>query len=570
MLLLAFAILLLSAALCFGIGRAAPSRLIGIGAAATSLVAATLVALAPEPGPTAAPLTLLELGAVSFSLSAGIERGARAIAVALLGGGGAALLTLAGAIAAPVRGFGAVFAWALVTLAAALLSLAAPPLSLAQPLAWAALTIGGYSSLRASGAAVADEAPPLGLTFGLLASALLLGGLLPAAAPLRAGALPLWPAALCGLLATLALAGCPPLAGVRADAVEAPAPLASLLYGLAAPAAGLGWLLRIIAALPSLPDSWSATLGLIGGLGVLACGAGALGARRLRPLLAWTTAGQASAVVAAAGLGGPLAALAGPGMLLALMLSDVVGAGAAETLDRTTGSDDYTVTGAAPPRIVGVGWALAAAGSLGLPFLWGLWPRLWLLQTAKAEQPWLLAPLLAGSALATLALLVPLPRLWGSEAPADRAGWADLAPALIAGLPALALGVAPGLAWAFWLQAVPQAPDELPVSDAALIASIGAGLTLLALAILLARAAPSRSLERDPDEDPVYLGPDALGSLVRPLAWLGHPAPLLQGVWVALTRASAAARFMISLFEQRYYLLGVLAALITIMLLMTQ
>lgn len=565
----AFASLLIGAAACFAGGQRAPARLLGLGAALVALAAAALVALVPAP--TAEPTVLLELGEVALSVDAGIGAAERAIALALLAGGGATLMALAGAIAPGVRGFGAIFAWALVALAAALLSLIAPPLSLAQPLAWAVLTSAGYASLRASGAA-ASEAPPLGLTFGLLASVLLAGGLLAAGGPLQAGELPAGPAALCGLLAALALAGSPPLAGARADATAAPAPLSALIYGLAAPAAALAWLLRAVASLPIMPQGWSIALGLLGAVGALACGAGALGVRSLRPLMAWITAGQTAAVVAAAGLAGPLAALAGPGALLGLMLTAVLGAGAAATLERTTGSDDYTSDGAAAPPVAGAIWALAAAAALGLPPLWGFWPRLWLLEAAYEQQPWLLAPLLAGAVLTVLALLAPLARLWGPgrATGAIGAGWADAVPAAIAGLPLLALGLAPGLAWAPWLSEVPFAPAELPATAAARLAAAVAGLTLLALAAATVAAGPARAAERERDEGEARLAPDALGAALQPLAWLANPEPLLRALWGGLQWLSAGLRFVMGIFEQRYYLLGVLAALVIIMLLMAQ
>ncbi len=564
----AFAILLLGAAACFAAARVAPTRLLGLGAAAGALVAALMVALTPAiaEGP---PATLLELGEAVFSVGPTLSD--RAVGTALLLGGGASLLALAGAIAPTVRGFGGIFAWSLLTLAAALLSLAAPPLSMAQPLAWAVLALGGYASLRASGAAT-GEGPPLGLTFGLLASALLAGGLLATAGQVAAGALPTWPAALCGLVAALALAGSPPLAGARAEASEAPPPLSALIFGLAAPAAALGWLLRAVATLPILPNSWSITLGLLGGVGALACGAGALGVRGLRGLLAWIAAGQTAAVVAAVGLAGPLGALAGPGLLVGLMLTTALGAGAAESFERTTGSDDYTTNGSALHPLIGVVWAGAAAAALGLPPLWSFWPRLWLLEAAQEQQPWLLPLLVAAAVLSALALLAPLARLWGDprKGEATRLRWTEAAPAALAALPLLLFGLAPGLAWAWWLQHAPFAPTELPVGSGAQLAAVAAGLALAALVAGLARRPTIRALRRDPEEEAVVLAPDALGATLRPLAWLANPEPLLQAAWAGLQAFSRGLRLIMSLFEQRYYLLGVLAALLIIMLLMAQ
>lgn len=564
----AFAGLLLGAAACFGAGRAASARTLGIGAAAAALTAAVLVALAPLGAPGAPPMVLLTIGELALSVDAGLSAGGRAIAAALLGGGAAALLALAGAIAPGVRGFGAIFGWGLMALAAALLSLAAPVLSSAQPLAWAVVSLAGHAALRASGA-TDGETPPLGLGFGMLANVLLTGGLLAMAVSQDAGAQPGWPEALCGLLAALALAGAPPLAVARVDMAEAPAPLGALVFGLAAPAAALGWLLRASAELPLMPSTWAYALGIIGALGVAACSAGALGARSLRGVLTWVGAGQAAAVVAAMGLAGPLAALAGPGLLVTLLLSSALGAGAAATLERTTGSDDYTTAGPPPPLAAGVAWALASAAALGLPPLWGFWPRLWLLQAAEEQQPWLLLPLLGGGVLLALALVAPLGRLWGG-AGRPRAGWADTAPAAFAGLPLVALGLAPGLAWAVWLRELPLAPDAPPATVGAQLAATVAGVALVALLAGVLRAPSDRTLPRDPDEQATYLGPDALGETLRPLAWVASPLPLLVMLWEGARRASEALRFVMGLFEQRYYLLGVLAAILTIMLLMAQ
>lgn len=571
MIVLSLAILLLGAALCFGLSRVLPTRVVGAAAAALCWAAAG-PALAWAPQGPAATIDLLILGGATFSLATGLSDLERGVAAALLVGGGAALLALATAVAGAVRGFGALFGWALLCVAAALLSLAAPPLSLLQPFAWAVLSIAGYGALRASGAEVAAETPPLGLTFGLLASALLAVALVAAGPALAGGELPLGPAAVAGLVAALAVGGFPPLLTAREEAVAGPAPLGALVFGLAAPAAGLGWLLRATAALPEQPAAWSVAVGLLGAVGALACGAGAVGERRLRPILAWSAGAQAGLVIAAAGLGGPLGAVAGPGLLTALMLSTALSAGAALSFERATGTDDYSEAAEAAPRAAALIWAAGSAASLGLPPLWGFWGRLWLLEGALERQPWLVAPLLAGSVLLALALAAALAGLWSAAARAEggETAWGAWAPALVAGAPLLVLGVAPWLAWERWLRAVPFAPPAAPLDPRALAAAGAAGALLLVLAAGLARAAPARAAKRDPDEDAVRLAPDTLGKTLRPLAWLANPAPLIAGVGALLERSSQLMRLLVGLFEQRYYLLGVLAALITIMLLMAQ
>ena len=556
------AILLVTAALGFGVGQRTPARRLGLGVATLSLLAALFVAYAVPFAPATLPFILLEFGPAKFSVNPSFAPAEQAIAVTLLGGSSAALFALAGAIAPTVRGFGSIFAWVLMALTAALLSLAAPPLSLFQPLAWAVVALSGYSALRASGVS-ALETPPFGLTLGLTASVLLAGCLAVANQPVAGGAWSGWLTTLCGLGAALALAGSPPLVGVQADADAAPAPLGALVYGLLAPATALGWLLRALPVLPPLPVGGTTAIGLFGALGVLACGAGAIGASRLRPLLVWATAGQAALVVTAAALTTTPAHILGPGLLVSLMLAATVGAGATATLERTTGSDDYTADGALPPRVAGVGWAIAAAASVGLPPLWGFWPRLWLLLAAEQQQPWLLAPLLAGAILLTLAMLLPLARFWGvgERAVPPRANWTDLLPMTLAGLLLLVFGVAPGLA---------EGMIGLPVALPTQIAVVGAGLLFFGLVILIGWATPSRQLAPDPDEVAVRLTPAALSAALRPVAWLGNPQSLLWALWAGLEQMSTALRFLMGLFEQRYYLLGMLAALVMIMLLMAQ
>lgn len=564
-----FIILLAGAALCFGLSRLVPTRTLGLVAALTALLAAGAVALAPAPGAEQATVEVLNIGGARFTLAPGLAHGERAVALALLGGGGAALLGLAGAVAATVRGFGTVFAWSLLCLAAALFSLNAPPLSLFQPQSWAVLALAGYGALRASGTTARSGAPPLGVSFGLAASALLMVTLLVGGPALAAGSSPAWPAAGAGLLAALGLAACAPLMNGRDDSREAPALLGALIFGLSAPAAALGWLLRGVAVLPALPGSWSTMLGLVGGLGVLACGAGALGEQRLRALLGWAWASQASLVVAAVGLRGPLAVVAGPSLLLSLMLGAVVAAAAAAGLEHHTGSDDYRDGRGTVPHLVVLAWALGVLASLGLPPLWGFWGRLWLLTTAQVQQPWLVALVMAGMVLLALALLAPLAAmLTPADATRPRSTWADLAPVGLVGGALLALGLAPQLAWARWPGTL--GPVQAPIVPVAQGVAVAAGLALLALGILLVRARSARTLARDPDEEAVRLAPEALGALLQPLAWLARPTPLLRGLWLALQLASEVLRIPVGLFEQRYYLLGVLGALITIMLLMAQ
>jgi hypothetical protein len=566
----ALAILLLGAALCFGLSRALPTRLLGVGAALCCF-AALIPALGGRDLGASDPVELLSLGAASFSVAAMIGTGESGIATALLVSAGVSLLALAGAVAGGVRGFGTLFGWALLTVSTALLSLAAPPTSLLQPLTWAVLAITGYGALRSSGAEEVGVAPPLGLAGGLLASAILTAALLDGGAPGTGDLLPTWPAAVAGLLAALALTGSAPFLGLREEAVAGPAPLGALLYGLCAPVAGLGWLLRATAELPLLPTSWAATLGLLGALGALACGAGALGERRLRPILAWTAGAQAGLVLAATGLAGPLGALAGPALLSALMPAATVGAAAALSFERATGDDNYTAARDGAPRLAVLFWAVAAVASLGLPPLWGFWGRLWLFDSLLALAPWAAALLVAAQLLLFFALLTPLGRFWSqavTRVASTRPSRSPLSAGVMLAVVLLLLGLAPQLAWQFWLRLLPFAPPELPLVDGIQFPLLAAAILLIVVCWLLWRRPTAQREAPDPDSEPVVLAPDALAAAITPLAAVGKPSLLVQLLYEGLVALSKAMSYVLAPFEQRYYLLGVLVTLICVMLLM--
>lgn len=571
LLILSLGILLATAALCFGLNRIASTRILGFVAAGATLLAAIVATLAPPRSLEQMPIEALRLGAARFSFWSGLVGTERAVALALLGGGSAALLSLASGVSVTVRGFGTVFGWALISLAAALLSIVTPPLSLVQPLAWAVLALAGYSSIRASGATIQSDLPPLGVAFGLGASALLMAALIVVWASPSEVQPPAWPTAVLALLAVLGLTGGAPFMLARDEAAIAPAPLGALIFGLGAPAAGLGWLLRALSSLAVVPDSWGVALGLIGGVSALACSAAALGEQRLRPLLLRIWGAQAALVVAAIGLAGPHGAIAGSSLLIGAMLGAVAGAAAAASLERHTGSDDYTVSGIAAPRLALAGWVIGAGAGLGLPPLWSFWGMFWFLVAAQEQRPWLAALTLATLVLQALALLAPLAAMLGpGRSVSQRATWAEAAPVAAVGAGLLGLGILPHLAWTFWLREIPEASPTPPVTPEGYSAALIGGGLLAALVILLTRARSERELTLDRDEEPVRLSPVGLSTALRPLAWLAHPASLWRRLWTALLRLCELLRFSMRIFEQRYYLLGVLAALITVMLLMAQ
>lgn len=602
--IVALILLVLGALLCLGLNRLLPTWITGLVAAGTALLAALVLvfggllpldalsglagsapgsdgpfAWAAQDGPAGIQMTWhLHLNAVSTILG-----------ITLLGGGALLLLALALTLAPGGRGNSSLFAWALLAQAAALLGLGSTGLLL--PISWAAAALLGYSAVRASGALSHSEAPPYGLLPGLLASLLLMVGLLLAAPALSVGAVPESSALIFIALGTLMLAGGAPFHSALDEAVSAPAALGGLLYGLVLPLLALGTLLNLLASIrtlvpdQALPPDWQTLLPGLGLLSLLACSAGALSAHGLRRMLGWLAGAQVGVVLLAAPLAGELATLAAPSLLINLALTTLAGALAAAVLERLTGSDDYTAlqTDEAPPVgdlwLPGLLWALAGASALGLPALWGFWGRRWLFEALVAHAPWAIPPLIIASLLAALAYLAPLARFWWQPTTSKTSALAlptlpaeasPLQPLLvIAPLLLVVPGLIPWLVWSPALPLLPGAPAALPVDGPALV---GGGLIAgggLVLALLLRQGSSRRAL---PDEDmaPVVLAPDALAGAVAPLALPGHPAPLLRGIWAVLLLLGERLQAVMTLFERRYYLAGVMLAVISLILLMAQ
>lgn len=568
-------LLLLAAAACLALSRLAPTRWLGLIAAVAAAIAA--LALPANLFPAAPTLTWAVIDGFAFTLAPDLSGTDLALGLTLLGGGALALLALALALAPTVRGFGGLFAWPLLAMGAALLSFGATGPTPLFPFTWALAALLSYSAVRASGALTRSSAFPQGLTLGLLASLLLLGGLLAATTLRTEEPLPGFAAfaALAVLLACQMLVGGAPFHSVFEEAVAAPAALGGLFFGLLLPLLALRTLFHLTETLPDLPAFWPALLIGLGLLNLLTGTAGALRERSLRRLLAWQVSAQAGVVLLALGMEGPLAALAAPALLVNLALATLAGALAVSAQERLTGSDDFTlVRPGIDLRWPGLLWALAAASSLGLPPLWGFWGRRWALEAAFAAAPWLAATLLAATLLALLAYLGPLAQFWGAgtrrPAPGDAPPptWALDAVLMLALAPLLMLGLVPQLLWPGWLQTVAGAPPALPVSDVAQFAAIVAAVAVMLLTLLVRGRRWTRRLGSDPDMTPVVLGPDALGASVAPLAHLGRPAGLFRRAWEGLLLVSRGAQAAMALFEQRFYLAGVLLMLLIVLLLM--
>jgi hypothetical protein len=251
---------------------------------------------------------------------------------------------------------------------------------------------------------------------------------------------------------------------------------------------------------------------------------------------------------------------------------------ATAALERRAGTDDLAEIGAHGPLILpGLAFLFAAASALGFPGTWGWWSYRELLDAARPETAWLIPPLLAGNALRVLAYAAPLVAFWrASETRSPRLGWPTavaLFCSALAALPLLAWGVAPQLAWNGWLgaiQATASADSAFP-RQLDTISQAVAGLAAFALVGLPLLALRGRRRCVPADEEPrnaALLTPAALGQSLRGLAWLGDPASLYRAAWSGLLGLSQGIARLLALLEQRYYLAGLMIAIIVVVMLM--
>ncbi len=561
--------LLVTAALCLGLSRAVPTRLLGGLAALISLASALLLQLLRlPPVPDLVWLSLNDL----VLLIPGDGPGAAIWPVALLSGTAAILLAaLATAIAAPVRGFGSLFGWALLALAAGWLGIGAA--GIFAVVAWSLVSLCGYAAARASGTLRDDDQMPGGLLLGLGGALLLLLGQLAALPALSQGVPPTGAVLAAVLPATLMFSGSAPFLGRPGQISQSPAALGTLFYGLLFPLVGLNTLNAFLAELPLIPPFWSPILLGTGALAALLAAAAALGKQHLRQRLSRLVAFQGGVALAALGLTEPGGQLAFQAALSNLALSSGLAALAIAILERNSGNDDFTSGPIGGARLAGLAWLLAALAALGLPPFWGFWSRIWLLDALPGHQGWAAALLLAATILAAVAFLLPMARFWGEaglrrDAPRYSANRVEGFLIFLPLIMLLLAGIWPALAPTLGLLAPTM--DDVPVAPGVQIVSISSAAGGLLLAGLLANRRRAGRVATAADVDPAVLDANALTSSLGGPAASGWPERLLTASGNGLLRLSSWAQQVIGLFEGRYYLAGILIGLILLLVLMAQ
>jgi formate hydrogenlyase subunit 3/multisubunit Na+/H+ antiporter MnhD subunit len=294
-------------------------------------------------------------------------------------------------------------------------------------------------------------------------------------------------------------------------------------------------------------------------------------------LLGWLAGAQVGLVVLALGLEGPLGRMAVHALLVNLALTTLAGALVVMMVERITGSDDFTLVVAGDKlRVPGIIWGLAALSALGVPSSWGFWGRSWLFHAASEQAPWVVPLVLGASVLLALAYLAPLARFRGGDvrgqSPAEestRTGSGLLVPVLLAGALLVLTGLVPQALWEAGLSGIPGAPRSLPVTGEQHALTVVLALASGVAALLWLRLPPRPTLH-DEDMTPVVLAPDGLGHQLGALAFAARPIPAGHGIWQGMLALGNVVRRAMVLFEKRYYLVGVLLAVLSLILVMAQ
>ncbi len=573
MLTLIFILPLSAALICLALSRLIPTRWLGIGASIAMLAAGGILL---DRGRVELPLTVINhtwamIGDLPIHLGLRFNAANWPFALLTLFGGGLAIFALSMSLSHDLRGFGGLLAALIVSLLATIGGLAIEDLVI-LPVFWMAGAIGAFITLRASGAFNAQETPLAPVIAGGISALALLGAALltnetPAGEPLPPIAL------ICWLLVAMLASGAPPFHATIRVTSTAPAALAGVILALGLPLLSGYALIYFVATQGMLlPFVWQLMLAMFGVLALLGSAAGALGSTRARELVSWQFSAQMGLVLIATALGGT--AVAAPALLFNTAITTLVATLGVAVLERRAGSDDLSEPATHGTLIFpGVAMLVAAASAIGAPGTWGMWARIWLFDELMRTTPWAIPLLLAGSALLAISYIAPIAVFWRGHVrtAGGVAAAAGLTAPLLAALPLIILGVAPQLAWDGWMASAqitlfhgePGIPPALPDTTVQ-IACGAAALALLALPLVGAR----RLTRHQPQEREQPVGifmPVALGQSLRPLARLADPDGF-QYIWNLLLQFSGLIRQALALFERRYYLAGLLLAMIIVIL----
>ncbi|KAB8144554.1 hypothetical protein F8S13_06710 [Chloroflexia bacterium SDU3-3] len=575
--LLIFTLPLLAMIACLALNRLVDTRVLGLGGAAVMLIAAGLMVMQREQGDgTLLTQPWISLDGQDMVATLRLDAANTPLALVVALGGALALAALALALPAKLRGYGSMIAALLMLFVTTLTGLVLQDMLLGV-IPWAALPLLGFIALRSSGGQNEAQELPVGLLGNLLGAVMLLGALLSVRFAPVGTAVP--GMTLLGLLvASLLALGLPPFHRTTHDMALGPANIAGPLMGLGLPLL-CGFLLTRFMTQNALPAEWRAALQIAGLAGVVICAAAALRERRLRRLAGWLASTQMGLLLIVLGLDPAVVAAIAPALQINAALVTLTALLAVALIERSTGTDSMDeIRLGAPMLLPALAFFLAAASAVGVPGTWGFWIMRWLLTELVGARPLLIGPLLAGMALFGMAWLAPLAAFL--RAPhtqqAAPAGAVHALP-LLGALPLVLFGIAPGLAWERWGAAartalVPHSSAAAPLLPS-LPEMLACALALLALigALVALRRRSARKTVADPELEPGgVITPDALGESLGAIGWLGAPTDLFTQLWAGMVALSSRIGWALAFFEQRYFMAGLMLALVAVILLLLQ
>ncbi len=615
--LLPIPILLLTALICWVLGRRTPTRRLGIGAALAMLAALICVVLGSRI--SGLPLDLgsrswitafstLPEPVVRASLSLRIDGLSALFAATALAGGTLGLLYLAQSLGGSLVGYGRLWSALLLMVVGVLLGVLAGDLVLLL-FGWGMAILGTALARQVVGGQ--DQRPLTALGIAAISGLALLMAVLSFA--LRPDDPTSGSYALADIDASLKLAtwiplllaiviglGLPPFGRMSSDDEGTPPALHGLVIACGVPLLAIYTLLRVVGlTLGAWPISWFHVLTALGLISLLAGSVQALQAQRFGPLVGWQAVAQWGFTLLVLGQYNPASRLGDSNnvLILATTLSlalcaiwtTLTSAFALGALERRTGSDRIGGQPLLSSSLRGAGlvYALAGATAVGIPPLPGFWVRRWLLDEG-AGSPFVLLLLVAGSGLLALSYLGPCAIFWRVSAQKQspetlETGWANLPVLLVCGLPMLVFGVAPSLMVRAVLLPALGAIQPLVDRDALLNTTAIQLATQIALAGLVGLIVLSAVRSRSRQHAPLWTGgealdrdegtphaPQAIGYSLRGIGLLANPQVVFSRFGRGLEWFSGRVAWAFQVFSGRYYLTGILIAALTLILLLVQ
>lgn len=580
MVVLACGLLIIVGVMCLGLSRVVPTRYSGFGAAFSCAGAALLLLFDSSSQASLWLLVALDGSNQPFPLAHMVAGMPLVTGVVLLSGSTLLLNLVARALAPTVRGFGALFGWALFGLAATLFGLFSHGLVLL--VMWGVVIFCAYGAIWASGALSHYEGLPQRIPWGLGAMLLLVGGTIALeTAMITTGQGTLARPALVSIaLACMIMVGAAPFASALAEIVRGPAALGGLIIGGMLPVMGLSTWLKVtsgemmgigegtLLTLPLGADvSWRGAVVVIGVVGVALSSIGAVREQGLRRMVAWYAGMQAGLVLIAGSLTGESAQIAAWALLINLMMSSMGGAVAVALLEQITGNDDiaHTIMPDNPPRssgelrMAGVVWAWSGASALGLPPWWGFWGRWSLVDMLMEQMPWVIPVVLAASVVAILGYGAAFATFWflGSITPqSTQASPIARVWLIIAIAPLFAFGV------------MPEWSGMPPVDDEIRAMVIGMAVVVVAGMLWVAKARRTRPVRTDRDMGSVVLAPEGISGATTAFGALADLHHVARSGWGGLLWMSRRVQGWLSLFEGRFAVGGVLVVLMCLIFLL--